>query len=282
MENYQNRSDKMFPKSDYHLHTHNSGDSTVPMEDMIETAISLGLTDICFTDHLDLDYPHYDDLPDGAFDLDVEAYHKELSFYRDKYKDKINIGFGVEVGMQTHIAKENAAFVKSHPFDFVIASIHLINRKDPYYSDFWEGISPSEVLRDYFRLTLDNLLVFEDYDVLGHLDYLVRYAPDCFDAYSYSKYSDEIDAILLHVIKNDKGLDFNSKPLFKNNTAPNPHPDVLRRYKELGGKIITFGSDAHKTAGVAGAFDQMRDIAISCGFNEYCTFKNRTPIFHKL
>lgn len=275
----------MLPTADFHLHTHNSGDSPAPMEDMVLRAIELGLTDICFTDHLDLDYPHYDDLPDGAFDLDFDAYRTEVALYRDKYKDKINIGYGVEIGMQTQIAKENSEIVQRENFDFVIASIHLINRKDPYYAGFWTGLDPSQVLKEYFELTLENLLLFNDYDVLGHIDYLVRYVPEGTE-YSYKKYSDVIDAILLHIIKNDKGLDLNSKAAFKTiyttGGNPNPHPDILRRYKELGGKVITFGSDAHTPEGIAGAFDKVRDIAINCGFDEYCTFSNRVPTFHKL
>ena len=273
----------MFPRADYHLHTHNSTDSTASMESMIESALSKGLTDICFTDHLDLDYPHYEDLPEDAFDLDAKAYHKEISFYRDKYKDRIHIGYGVEVGMQTHIAKDNSDYVRSEPFDFVIASIHLINRKDPYYPDFWDGVDPAKILKEYFELTLENLKLFDDYDVLGHLDYLTRYVPDGDNSYySYQRYSKEIDAILLHIIKNDKGLDLNSKPIFKGGTDPNPHRDVLKRYKELGGKIITFGSDAHKPEGVAGSFDVLKEIALSCGFDEYCTYSGRNVHFHKL
>ena len=273
----------MLPSADFHLHTHHSGDSPAPMGDLVNRAVELGLSDICFTDHLDLDYPQYDDLPEGAFDLDFKAYHDEVSFFQDKFKDRINIGYGVEIGMQPQVAKENSEIVKRENFDFVIASIHLIDQKDPYYPEFWPGHDPSDVLRHYFEITLENLLLFDDYDVLGHIDYLVRYVPKGTE-YSYAKYSDVIDAILLHIIKKDKGLDFNSKavskPAYGGN--PNPHPDVLKRYKELGGRIITFGSDAHTPDAIAGSFDKMRDIAISCGFNEYCTFSGRTPAFHKL
>ena len=272
----------MILPADYHLHTHNSGDSEAPMEDMIKSAINKGLEEICFTDHMDMDYPITEDTPKDYFLLDTPPYKKELYKYKEMYKDKISIKFGVEVGMQDHIAKENTAYVRSESFDFVIASMHLIDGQDPYYPEFWEGLDVKEVFRHYFELTLENLKLFNDYCVLGHLDYLARYAPEGSNPYSYEAYSDIIDAILIHLIKSDKGLDFNTSRLFRTGGPTNPSPNVLKRYKELGGKIITFGSDAHKTAGVAGAFDQMRDIAISCGFNEYCTFKNRTPIFHKL
>lgn len=268
--------------SDYHLHTHNSGDSDASMEAMIESAINRGLSEICFTDHMDMDYPITEDIPKDYFLLDTPSYKKELYKFKEIYKDKITIKFGVEIGMQEHIASQNTGYAHSESFDFVIASMHLVDGQDPYYPEFWEGRDVKEVFRHYFELTLENLRLFDDYCVLGHLDYLARYAPKGNNPYSYSAYSDIIDAILIHLINNDKGLDFNTSRLFRSGDPTNPSPDVLKRYKELGGRIITFGSDAHSPEGIAGAFEKASIIAKKCGFDEYCTFENREPIFHKL
>jgi len=268
--------------ADYHLHTHNSGDSTAPMKDMIETAVNRGLEEICFTEHLDIDFPVTEDIPKDYFLLDTASYKDELLKYKELYKDKITIKFGAEVGMQTHISMQNKEFVHSEPFDFIIASIHLIDRQDPYYPSFWKGRNVQKAFRQYFEDTLENLKLFDDYCVLGHLDYLARYAPKTDNPYSYKAYSDIIDEILVHLIKKGKGLDFNTKQLFTDGSSPNPSPEILKRYKELGGKIITFGSDAHVPEGISGAFEKARVIALKCGFDEYCTFENMTPIFHRL
>ncbi len=269
--------------ADYHLHTHHSEDSTAPMEDMIKSAIDKNLLEICFTEHLDLDYPKCPDLPEHPFLLDVESYREEVLKYQALYKDKLTIRFGVEIGMQTHIAKENADFIKRNDFDFVIASIHLVDKKDPYYPDFWEGKSSEEVFKRYFESTLENIRLFDDFDVLGHLDYATRYAPDSDLVYSYDKFSSCIDPILSYLAQNNKGLDLNSKLLSRdNNLNPNPRPEIIKRFKELGGRIITFGSDAHKKEPVACGFDKMRQIALDCGFTEYYTFDKRNPIAHSL
>ena len=269
--------------ADYHMHTHNSGDSDAPMEDMIESAIQKGLTGICFTEHQDADYPTGYDLPEFPFILDVDAYRKEYLQYNELYADKINIQFGVEIGMQTQVVDENLEFVKKGNFDFVIASIHLVDKKDPYYPDFWDYDTPENIYKRCFDQTLENIKLFPDFDVLGHLDYVSRYAPKGDTTYSYIRFADQIDEILRYLIKNDKGLDFNSK-LLGNDIAllPNPVPDVLKRYRELGGRIITIGSDAHTPEKIACGFEKMREIALACGFNEYFTFEKRSPISHTL
>ncbi len=269
--------------ADFHMHTHHSGDSEAPMKDMIEACIKKGLKEICFTDHLDLDYPEYEDLPLGTFNLDVDAYREEYLKYKEEYNDKIKIGFGVEVGMQPQVADANSSFVRSNNFDFVIASIHLVDKRDPFYKGFWEPDTVENIFKRYFEITLDNIKLFNDFDVLGHLDYIARYVPEGDTTYSYERFSEQIDEILLYLIKNDKGLDFNSKVLgYSDTLLPNPCPAALKRYHDLGGKIITFGSDAHGPAKVAAGFEKSREIALSCGFTEYYTFEKRIPTSHKL
>ncbi|MBR1669125.1 MAG: histidinol-phosphatase HisJ family protein [Butyrivibrio sp.] len=269
--------------ADYHLHTHNSGDSTAPMADMIESAIQKGLSEICFTEHMDMDYPTGYDLPDDPFILDVLSYKKELDEMKKRYEGRIKLKFGVEVGMQTQIAKQNADFVSSYNFDFVIASMHLVDRKDPYYKDMWEGKDSKDLIKRYFESTLENIELFDNYDVLGHLDYVTRYAPDADAVYRYELFSSYIDPILRHLAGRGKGLDLNSKMLGKDiKSSPNPCPEIISRFKELGGMVITFGSDAHKPAPIACGFDRMQQIAIDAGFREYFTFDKRNPIPHSL
>lgn len=269
--------------SDFHMHSHHSGDSKAPMADMIQSAIDKGLTEICFTEHLDLDYPEYPDLASDAFDLDISSYNKELTALRVEYRDRITIRYGIEIGMQSQVVKENLAVADSSPFDFIIASQHLVDKRDPFYPDFWNPDTVENIFIRFFDQTLENLKLFTNYDVLGHLDYISRYVPKGDATYSYKRFADQIDAILLHLIKNDKGLDVNSKVLSHDeNLPPNPGPEILKRYHELGGRIITFGSDAHTPARIACGFDKIHQIALDAGFSEYYTYEARTPIPHKL
>ena len=269
--------------ADYHMHSSNSGDSKAPMESMIQSAIDKGLKEICFTEHMDMDFPRLPELPPDPFLLDVEAYKKEFLINKEKYSDKITLKFGIEIGMQPQIVAENTALAAKHDFDFIIASEHLVDRMDPYYMQFWES-QPSVkagILR-YFEQTLENIQLFTKYDVLGHLDYIARYVPKGDSTYSYNAFKEVIDEILMVVIKSGKGLDLNSKALGGDFHMSNPCPEALARYKALGGKIITFGADAHAPEGVALCFDKIREIALSAGFTEYYTFDRRCPISHEL
>ena len=126
------------------------------------------------------------------------------------------------------------------------------------------------------------IISFDDYDVYGHLDYIVRYLPENAEPYSAAKYLDQIDEILRRLIAAGKGLDINSKALYSGLHEPNPCTDILRRYHELGGEIITFGSDAHSPENIARCFEHLKDIVTSLGFTDYCTFENRIPAFHRL
>ncbi|WP_029230693.1 histidinol-phosphatase HisJ family protein [Butyrivibrio sp. VCB2006] len=272
-----------FLPADYHLHTHNSGDSEAPMKDMVESAISKGLTEMCFTEHMDLDFPITEQVPEGLFTLDIPPYEKDLFSYREEYKDRIAIKYGIELGLQPQILADNKAIIQNHGFDFVIGSVHLLDHKDPYYySNYWSAQDEDSVIRRYFESTLENIKLFSDFDVLGHLDYIVRYTPSKGADYSYFKYKDIIDEILSLLIEMKKGLDLNTKALVSGNENPNPGIDILKRYHELGGRIITFGSDAHVPDGVAGCFDKAKDIALKCGFDSYYTFTKRVPCANTL
>lgn len=266
--------------ADIHTHTSFSGDSTEPMESMIEAAIKTGLTTICFTEHMDMDYPVCPQCPEGTFLLNTDAYHKCYLELADKYKSSdIDILFGVELGLQPHLAPIHSEYVKSYPFDFIIGSEHTTNKKDPYYPQFYEGRSEYDAYCEYFCDIMSNLNVFCNIDTLGHLDYVVRYGPNKNKNFTYSKYSDCIDSILRFLVGHGIGLEINSSGYKYNLGEPNPGRDILMRYRELGGEILTIGSDAHDISRLHADFDKVNDLAIDCGFKYYCVFKNRKPEF---
>ncbi|MGN0278702.1 MAG: histidinol-phosphatase HisJ family protein [Lachnospiraceae bacterium] len=268
--------------ADYHLHSSFSGDSDTPMEAMIQQGITLGLTQMCFTEHNDFDYPVTDQDPAGKFELNPDSYLYDFIKYKEKYADKINLCFGVELGLQPHLSRKNAAFAKAHEYDFIIASSHLCNGKDPYYPSFYEGRSQEEAYREYFESILDNLKLFSNFDVYGHIDYVVRYGPTKDEGYSYELYRDILDKILNKLLDMEKGIEINTSALAKGMKEPNPCIGILQKYHDLGGEIITVGSDAHSPAQIAYAFDRAADILKDCGFRYYTTFEKRSPSFHKL
>lgn len=268
--------------ADYHLHTSFSGDSTEPMENMIQAAIQKGLTHICFTEHMDMDYPVSEATPEGTFLLNTDSYLYDLARFKEKYAKDIKILFGVELGLQPHLQRELALYARAYEFDFIIGSTHVTNSKDPYFPAFYEGRDEEEAYREYFQSIIDNVKKFKNFDVCGHLDYVVRYGPNMDKNYSYAKYKDLFDKMLELLLENEKGIELNTGSLRKGTKDASPCTDVLKRYKELGGEIITVGSDAHCADDVAADFGRAAEILTGCGFKYYCVYENRLPEYKKL
>ncbi len=272
--------------ADYHMHSSFSGDSESPMLEMVNAAIQAGLHDICFTEHMDLDYPTEKDdpegLPAGYFEVDVPKYHKSISEITKIYRDRINIGFGLEFGLKSGQEQAYKKIASENDLDFIIASTHLCNNMDITWASFWTLDSEEQLFRKYFETTLNTLDGYTDFDVYGHLDYVVRYAPHKDKYYSYSKYSDIIDEILRRIISLGKGIEINTKGKRCGMSEMNPCRDILIRYRQLGGEIITIGSDAHVPADVGALTDVAGEILKSCGYRYYATFAKRKPSMHNL
>ena len=268
-------------KADFHLHSCFSGDSDAPMGEIIQKAISLGLTHICFTEHYDPDFV-YPAGESGTFELNTDSYIYDLLRFREKYYGQIQIMFGVELGLQPHLRDALEFYTENHDFDFIIGSSHICNRKDPYYPEFFEGRSEDEAHQEYFESILECVKETPYFDVYGHLDYVVRYGPTKNQNYSYQKHADIIDRILRTIVESGKGIELNTSGFRSGLGQPNPCVDILKRYKELGGEIITVGSDAHKPERVGADFDKACTILKDCGFQYYTIFEKRAPEFIRL
>lgn len=264
--------------SDYHLHTCFSGDSDTPPRAQIERAIALGMDTICLTDHQDFDFPP----SELVFVFDTGKYFRELSALRDEYSDRIDVRIGVELGLQPYMGELLSWYARTWPFDFIIGSTHVSRGLDPYEKEFWAGIDEETAIRTYFEEERANLLSTDAYDVAGHLDFVLRYCSDPAGSRALPRYADLFDDVLRHLVEQGKGLECNTSGLRSGQGFPNPHPDLLKRYRELGGEIITLGSDAHETKDVGHQFTIFKDLLADCGFRYYAIYKERKPEFRKL
>ena len=263
--------------ADFHMHSAFSGDSDAPMEEMIQKSINLGLTDICFTEHQDFDFIYKEDEPKDFFETDTDKYRECLSALRDKYSNSVNIHFGIELGMQEHLGAKNHNYINSYDFDFVIASSHLAGRRDPYLPEYFSGRSEHEAYHAYFQGICDCLNVFSDFDIYGHLDYVLRYGPTKNSEFVFEEYKDIIDKILMKLIESGKGIEINTSGYAYGMGGPHPAADILREYRLLGGDIITVGSDAHKPQDIARYYRDAEEVLRSCGYKYYCIYKARKP-----
>ena len=144
------------------------------------------------------------------------------------------------------------------------------------------GRSDEAAYREYFQCTLENIKKFSNFDVLGHMDYVVRYGATMDKDYTYEKYKDILDKILELLIDKGKGLEINTGGLKKGMQDLHPSIDILKRYHKLGGEIITIGSDSHSTEHIAGYFDKAYDVLKECGFRYYTVFEKRVAEFKRL
>jgi len=268
--------------SDYHLHSSFSGDSDTPMEDMILRAIELGLERICFTEHMDFDYPVTQSAPRDFFLLNTDSYLYDLIRLREKYRGQIAVLFGIELGLQPHLAKVHAKYIKEYDFDFVIASSHLCNGEDVYLSSFYEGKSDKEAYREYFESILENIRKFTNFDVYGHLDYVVRYGRSMDRDYFYEDYSDVFEEILKLLIDKGKGIELNTRGTKYGLKELHPATKIIKRYRELGGEIITVGSDGHSSADISQGFELAGEVLKECGYRYYAVFEKRVVSFLRL
>ncbi len=261
---------------DYHIHSDFSEDSSSKMEDMVKGAIQCGAKEICFTEHKEFDYP-VDEL---EFDLDLVEYEKEFCRLKEKYREKIIMKIGVELGLQKHILSECQEFVDKFSFDFVIASQHCMNKKDLYYMKLEEK-DVKGAFDSYFEELYYDISNFKDFDVLGHLDLIRRYTKEA-QAYDISKSYSEIEEIFRYLVDNGKGIEINSGGLHYPSKLLNPSEDILKIYKNLGGEVITFGSDAHSPDKVLSHYDDTIKLLKDLGFKYISTFTNRKLDFIKI
>ena len=268
--------------ADYHLHTNFSTDSKTPMEEMILAGIEKGLKTMCFTEHMDYDYPVPADDPTFNFLIDMESYLSKTKELAEKYSNKCNILFGIELGLQPHLTERLQTLTNSYPFDFVIGSTHLIDGIDPYFPEFYDGRSEKASYQRYFENCVENILAFPKLDAFAHLDYIVRYGPNKNKYYSYKEYSDYIDEILKLLIHHGIALEINTGSFKYGLNVTNPNLDIIKVYRQMGGELITVGSDAHIPNFIANQFDLVSDLLLEAGFKYYTEFHNRKASFVKL
>lgn len=272
---------------DQHIHSDFSSDSDAPMETILQQAGHMGFTKLCFTDHMDYDFPLD---PSGmTFTFSPERYFEKISQLRRQHPD-FSIRAGVELGLKDGIVSKCTQLTAHYPFDFVIGSTHLVDNMDPYYREYWEAVGEEEGIRRYYETTYANLCHSFDFDVYGHIDYIIRYCPTFLNArkerkdiehfvLSVMKKNEElIDAVFTRLIALDKGIEINTGGFKYGLSHPNPHEMLLSRYHALGGRLLTIGSDAHTADYVGSYFDRIPHLMQAAGFDTYYEYVNRTPI----
>ncbi len=264
--------------ADYHTHSNFSSDSDTPMEKNIEKAISLGLKEIAITDHIDFDYPDIN----YPFMFDYKEYAQKINSLRQKYENKIKIILGVEIGMQPHVYDEIKNLVNTNKYDFIIGSTHCVEKFDLCCDDFFKNKTKQEAYGKYFEEILFNVKNCPVFSVYGHLDFIDRYGTYEDKTMNYKDFKPITDEILKELISKGKGIEINTSGLRYGLGHTHPEIHIVKRFKELGGEIITVGSDAHSPNHITDNFKLAYEMLKDSGFNYITTFENLKPKFIKI
>ncbi len=259
---------------DYHMHSVVSFDGHDRGLDMALAARDRGLQEICFTDHLD-----YDPLGKmGVLAFDTARYSEE---YDALEVPGLKIRRGMEFGMTVDNRDQFRLDLQRRPFDFVLGSIHFVDDLDVYFAEYWQDKTVFQAERRYLEATLDCVRLHEDFDVLAHLTYIAKtHSHPAPKPVAFADHRELIDEILKCLAKKGKGLELNTSGMDRCGGFL-PTLDYFRRFRELGGQIVTIGSDAH-TASRVGQYSQDACGLLKDVFGYVCTFENRQPVFHKL
>ncbi|MDR3294601.1 MAG: histidinol-phosphatase HisJ family protein [Clostridiales Family XIII bacterium] len=263
--------------NDYHTHSSFSDDSNTPMEDMIRQAASLGIREYAVTDHYDPDYPNRN----FPFEIDFEDYFETLGRLGEKYKSSIRLIKGLEIGIQHGKSLEKClAAANAGPYDFLLGSFHCAEGVELHEKRFFRGRTPEESYRAFYGYMLECLKQYKDYDVLGHFNVIDRYAdrivPD-------DNYWDLVRAIMQLLVDDGKGIEINTS-CFRYNMGGRTTPTeaMLKLYVDMGGEIVTTGSDAHRPKDVGHMLRRAEEMILRAGLKHAAVFSGRKVRFVRL
>ena len=260
---------------DYHVHSSNSFDSRLTMDEACRLAVNRGLNGLTFTEHIEFACPGF-----GDIEPDRDRYIREILACRRRYP-QLTLGMGAEVGLQEHeVAANRQAVAKG--YDFVLGSVHNIDGVSVHDGSYAAGKERFECYAGYLAAVLRQAGLFDDFDVLGHIDLIRR--DNSYDDRSmpYREFSEQYDALLRELIETGRGIEVNTAALRYGLSTMHPELSVLKRYRALGGEIITCGSDAHLERSVGMHIREGCELIKAAGFKYLTTFCQRQPSFVKL
>lgn len=263
---------------DLHMHSRFSFDAEPDFspDAVCRAAIEKGITDIAITDHFEANYKtSLDDLTRSSV-YDHEGAFAEIMEAKEKYKDKLNLIYGIEIGQANQAADEAISLLGTHDYEFVIGSIHNLRGMGDFYFMNLDTVPDAQIgewLTRYFDELCEIVDIMPRIDTVAHITYLIRYLAFANRKFDVKPYYDKMSQLFCKIIKKDIALEVNTSTLWKGLGFPMPDADILKLYRECGGRLITVGSDSHGPANLAGCVPQAFDILKSCGFDSVLTVR---------
>ena len=267
--------------ADYHTHSDCSPDGSLPIKEMVRSAVEKGLQEICITDHVDTYY--WSDISKLKDDFDWDRVKAQYDEACKLYGDRISIKLGCELGdAQLSIANADHLLSMAPPLDFIIGSVHLsgskVNNKDLYYIEKGDAAFYSGVIEDYLD-EVETVARWGKSSILGHITLPLRYINENYhEGLTYAGHMDRLAEIFKIIIPKGIGIECNTN----RGGEPLPYGEILKLYRDMGGEIITLGSDAHSAEFVGCVIREKQELLRQCGFRYFTTFTRQKPEWRKL
>lgn len=256
---------------DYHMHSHHSFDAKHSIREMAEAAVQAGLSEICFTDHIDFEDPNWRDVP-----ADLPAQCAEIE--REQPSLQVKVLHGVEIGLSPNasFAVQSISYVRTAEPDFIIGSVHVVGTQNAYRPEYFAEREREEAYARYIMEIAAAVRTLPQLSVLGHYDFVTKRAPYSERAMRYADAPEAFDSVLRYLAENGKGMEVNTSAWLDD---PAWGLDVLSRFVELGGEFVTFGSDAHVPERVGRRLLEAHALAKAAGVRYTATFRGLKPSF---
>ncbi len=265
---------------DLHIHTSFSSDSDEDMENYIIKAIENGENNIIgFTEHFDSDYA-YSGLK--ANYVDFVGFFEKVTYLKKKYAGKIKILIGAEFGYVDNINAMtiNNMIWEKYPLDYAINSIHLVDFEDLWFNEYFDSKTKQMAYSKYLTWIRKSLDTSTKHQILAHLGYCQRKAPYEDKILHYDDFKEQIDDIFKTMIERNIILEINTSTRGVCDLIPSV--ELLIRYKELGGELITFSSDAHQVERLFDRYDYVKNMAKELGFKGFAYYENDEIKFYEI
>ncbi|MEP0764639.1 MAG: histidinol-phosphatase HisJ family protein [Chloroflexota bacterium] len=255
---------------DYHVHTEASCDCRATMAEMCRSAVQRGIAEIAFTDHFD---PKPEDLCYGYYR--PERYFAALEAARREFAPQgLTIRAGVELGEYHLFHTDMAPVLAAWPYDFVLGSLHWVGDQIVFDEGYFRANGPHDSFARYFT-ELERLARFGGFDVLSHPDVVKRVGYGAVGGFDIRQWEDLVRPVWRACIENGIGIEINTSSLRSGVGEVHPGPESLRWYREMGGEILTTGSDSHRPGHVGAGLEVALDVARAAGFTRLASFEGR-------
>ena len=258
---------------DFHVHTDNSDDAHDSLMVIGEKAVAKGLRALAVTDHAEC-HRYWKD----SFNLAIRNSFFEAMKAEVAFRGQLALMAGVEIGQPLHDLEAANDVLNSNPWDFVVGSLHLVKGSTDFWKVDYKTADVPALLKQYFEEIYD-MVCWGKFDTLAHLTYPLRYIEGREHiAVDLSDYMEQIHAILSRLAKDDKALELNTQGYRSEYGKPTPDLDIIRLFKQLGGKYVTIGSDSHYAVDVGSNIADGYEILLSAGFDTVTIYDHREPI----